>query len=547
MSFLPVLILLFFSGCRQMGALLPSTVTYRVSAFIDGSSVEDCGIARTGSEIQPYFVNSVADDPDIAGLLLYLQTSGGVPVGERVRYALKETGDQAVTGAAALTTGIGAPQAVSPADTAFFPETVVYVSRFEGRLPAMILPEDLEIGRYTLVFRVLGLHETLHRTEKPVFFLGDADFALEELHYYRPEGEDSSIIPPNVTVLLEAQVSADPRLEPWLVWYNGKGKVSEMPVSGRFSRLLWKTPEQTGFQTLRAEFFPYDPRDGEQGPNGYVKELSLPVSIRYGKAEETGEEGPLTLARYRLEGNLADSLSPEQEMKAEGDGEDLWLPWNRLYGLALGSERGYTLTLPPVPAGKSDKTLRFLISLVPLRDGRIFHAVLPLDGDPGPEKIELDFAYAEGAIILNWSAGPDTGSARLSTGITDEAAGLVKAALDLTPDADGLGIALSLPGEEAPEAGEIPHIPGRLGKQGSLRMGGDTLAAAPVSATALVPAVTFVPADLEGDAGPGEAALSGPEPPLAASFEAEAPLMAEEPEASGPVFILDEFSLILLP
>jgi hypothetical protein len=508
-----------------MGTLLPSTVTYRVSAFVNGSPLEDCGITGAGSEIQPYFINSVADDPDLAGLLVYLQTPGGVPVGERVRYALEVTERRDASGEeeAALQT---ASLAVSPAEAAP-DETVIYVSRFDERLPAITLPEGLAIGRYTLVIRVLGLHETLYQAEKPVFFLDDADFALGELRYYRPGGEDSSILPPGVTVLLEAQVSTDPRLDPWLVWYNGKDKVSAMPVSGGFSRLLWKAPEQTGFQTLRAELFPYDPQEGEAGLNGYVKELSLPISVKYGNAEEAPGEGPVTLARYRLEGNLADSQSPGRELEAEGEGEDLWLPWNRFYGLALGPDRAYSLSLPPIPAGKSRSALRLLVSLAPLREGPVLSAALSLNDNPGASELDLSFVYAEGGIVLNWSAGPDLGSLRLSSGVMDEGA-LVRAAFDLTPDADGTGLILSLPGEgQAEEAGEAPYIPGRLGGQGSLRLGG-----APALA---IPAAPAAVEEAPGPVSETEAAETGTPPE------------AEEPEPSGPVFILDELSLSLIP
>jgi hypothetical protein len=107
-------------------------------------------------------------------------------------------------------------------------DLIVEAARMEGDLTPFLLPEGLEIGQYKLVFQVLGDQGVLNRIEKTIYYVADALFSLNAFTAYLPGGiEGSSIVPPGTDVMLEVQIAADKRLEPYVVWYNGKKRIGE--------------------------------------------------------------------------------------------------------------------------------------------------------------------------------------------------------------------------------------------------------------------------------------------------------------------------------
>jgi hypothetical protein len=283
--------------------MLSSNGSYQLKATVNDGSLEDCSLIRAGDKIRPYFVSSVSGDPDLTGLLVFLENSRGEAAGGKVRYTLQadsaspaattpsqteagtetKTGEPVKTGDplekepnAKVTTG----QSASPAEPAKKPEpeTVVAVKRLDKELPYFIVPKNLEIGQYTLVFQVLGGAETLSRMETALYYLGDMAFALNDIQMYLPDDSSGSrLIPPGTTVMLEARLDFDRRLNPYIVWYNGKNIIGEGKLADGAGVILWKAPEQTGFHALRVEVFPVQLRKGYAGTS---REIALPVSAK---------------------------------------------------------------------------------------------------------------------------------------------------------------------------------------------------------------------------------------------------------------------------
>ena len=85
-----------FTACGELDMLFPSNGSYQVKILVNSGSLEDCSIISSADQIQPYFTVSVADDPDLIGLLVYIQNDQGRIVGEKIRYTLQHQADGAV-------------------------------------------------------------------------------------------------------------------------------------------------------------------------------------------------------------------------------------------------------------------------------------------------------------------------------------------------------------------------------------------------------------------------------------------------------------------
>jgi len=76
-------------GCDGMDSILPSTGTYRVNAMVNDISLDEFSFIPSGAKIQPFFEESVFNDPDVTGLMVYLKNAKGEVVGRKVIYTLE--------------------------------------------------------------------------------------------------------------------------------------------------------------------------------------------------------------------------------------------------------------------------------------------------------------------------------------------------------------------------------------------------------------------------------------------------------------------------
>jgi hypothetical protein len=95
-AFLPAaFLILFLAACGEMDTILPSSVTYQVSASVGKTSLDDYSVVGKNDAVQPVFINPTVNDPDLTGLLVYLRNPEGETVGEKVYYLLKTAENQA--------------------------------------------------------------------------------------------------------------------------------------------------------------------------------------------------------------------------------------------------------------------------------------------------------------------------------------------------------------------------------------------------------------------------------------------------------------------
>jgi hypothetical protein len=310
------MILFLVSTCGELETIFPSNGSYQVRTLVNGAPIEECSIIRSGDKIRPYFAVSVVDDPDLIGLLVYFQDSQGKIVGEKIKYTIRpdaeditqtetdvqeeEKPDETIETIEAdeLDEADDADKVVSEDNAEDPPETEVVgrgtwsffniqpkieenteveiaVKSLAQELPYFPLPANLEIGSYTLVFEALGNRETLSRTEINIFYLGNAEFNLKDIAMYLPGLSGSQLISPGTKVMLETKLNFDTRLDPYIVWYNGKNIIKEGKITNGAGNILWTAPEQAGFYSLRLEAFPFQQR---RNVTGVSREIALPVS-----------------------------------------------------------------------------------------------------------------------------------------------------------------------------------------------------------------------------------------------------------------------------
>jgi len=469
-------LLLALSACGEMSIpLFSSGGTYQVKALVNGNSLESCSIIRQDDKITPYFTVSVANDPDLMGLLVYLQNPKGDIVGERVLYTTepmdeaeqpetpqeetklvdKDSEDLEDWEEESETAGQTEPEApkqvtekrtsVDTKSTAKKYDTVILIKSFKQEMPYFPLPKNMETGSYSLVFEAVGRSGTLSLTEADIFYLGNVEFRLNDISMYLPWLSDTHLIPPGTTVMLETGLNFDSRLNPYVIWYNGRNIISEGNINDGAGNILWKAPKQAGFYSLRAEVFPYHLK---RNLAGFSREITLPVST---KASQTGfffgngpdysakrplaagtvyaeqiqlaadltanteknaitpipPEHPELLRWYRFDGSLDEaSLIHDRMFEPAREKAPRWAAVGQSYGLSAGPDDVYLLR--PIRffrKGQNQGGGIFLFYIRPVAEGTIFSAFFPTLASasaPGSanDGVWMDMTTRENAITL---------------------------------------------------------------------------------------------------------------------------------------------------
>jgi hypothetical protein len=420
--FLFLTVLAVFGGCGVLDSVLPSTGTYKINAKINDISLDDFSIVTSKDKIQPFFEEPVSEDPDITGLVVFLKDSRGLTTGYKVTYSLtyydkdndkedetesqpgqdntkkdnsktekqdeKKKDKDEVTLASAdknkedneennkednnetLDENIDDLENIEHIKKNN--EIIFPVKSLDDTLPFLPLPSDLPVGKYTLVFQVIGKNTFLYKYEKSLFYLADAQLVFEGIQVHLPGiAENSQFIQNGNVILLDIKLDFDSRLDPYIVWYNGKRILDEGRYSDRAGILLWQAPEQNGFVSLRAEVFPSWERTDL---TGYQKGISLLVSSKEVDMHLFSEDTPNLVQWYTFEGSLNDSLTKDSEklvIEPAGKNKLNWMPLNGTYGLASGTDNAYKL--PPIIFSNNDRENWQIISRFnPLSEGEIF-------------------------------------------------------------------------------------------------------------------------------------------------------------------------------
>jgi len=471
--FFSLLFSIFFACGELSTSLLSSGGTYQIKALVNGNSLESCSLIRREDKIIPYFAVSVVNDPDLTGLLVYLKNSKGDIIGDRVLYTIdpedeaikqetprEETkpedkdpgqenefpdndlaafGDDDPTAtpgskASAVTESETAGQAVpelpkqaaekknsvDTKSTVKKYDTAILLKSFGQEMPYFPLPKNMDIGPYILVFESLGKSNTLSLTEFDIFYLGNVEFRLNDVSMYLPWLSDTRLIPPGAAVMLEAGLDFDKRLNPYVIWYNGKNIISEGNINEGAGNILWKAPEQPGFYSLRVEVFPYQLN---QNIAGIFREITIPVSA---KASQTGyffeigpnypsrrqlsaltataptpTESPELLRWYRFDGSLYEARSAPERLQPAGNKAPRWAAVEQSYGLSAGPDDTYILR--PVSffrRGQEQGGGIFLFHIRPATEETFFSAFFPMLASAG-DGVWMDMAMRKNAVTLS--------------------------------------------------------------------------------------------------------------------------------------------------
>jgi len=522
-----------FSACGELETLVPSSGSYQVKAVVNGDSLERCSIIRSDDKIRPYFTDSVTEDPDLIGLLVYFENSQGEITGGKVRYILQshakeaklaetETGEEAHTEktshkASEVTQETAEeaeeiPEQAAVKETPSFTNVDIAVKSLSGELPYLPLPKTLEIGSYTLVFKAMGVKETLSHTETNVFYLDNAEFYLKDISMYLPGESGSQLISPETTVMLETRLDFDQRLDPYVIWYNGKSVIGEGKISGGAGTILWKAPEQAGFYSVRMEAFPFQLK--RNNATGISREITLPVSpkavnlgyffennrgytarsplaagtvypeqVRLITALNSTEQSasatpsaPELLRWYQFEGNLRNSTSPltdAQSLTPVNGKAPRWAAAGQSYGLSTGIHNACSLS--PINFFRKENNQGggiFLLHVLPAAEGAIFSAFFPLQSSSS-NGVRMDLVREENSVTLRLSA--ESAIVEIPAYLaSSEPQGLIPIAVEFYIRPYRLEAKLSLSEEYSPEnkAGSI-RLPGVLSGEGRIRLGGN--------------------------------------------------------------------------
>ena len=339
-----------------MDSLFPSASNYKINIQINNLTLNDCSYVTSDDKIRPFFENTVSKDQDVTGLMVFLRNSNGAIEGKRVLYTLEQEDSQ-------------------QNDYDYGSDIIIFVKSLDDPLPLFPVPEGLPPGMYTMVSQVMRGKNVLQRIEKSFYYLNSMDFSYNSIDTYLPGiTESAQLIPRGTMVMLEANLDFIDSLDPYIIWYEGKNRISEGNYSDGAGQLFWKAPEQSGFFYLCAEVFP---KKTEDRLIGYKKEISLLVSSIAIDVHLISNNIQQLIHWYTFEGSLNDSkmaATAERALKPAGGNTPKWMGFKGTYGLVTGKDN--IINLPKITVSQNSKnannTWQILSRFNPLNDGEIF-------------------------------------------------------------------------------------------------------------------------------------------------------------------------------
>jgi len=359
---------IIFDGCEAFDTILPSAGNYKLNIRVNDIPLDECSFVTSLdiNNIFPLFEESVSDDKDVTGLMVFIRNSKGNVIGRKVTYSLNDdlSSSDSYTGERSTGSLNG-------------DEVIILVNDMDDIFPSFPVSADLSMGMYTIVSQVMNGRNILQKTEKTFYYLGAADFLYKGINVYFPGiAASPQLIPKGVIVMLEAGLDFSENLDPYIIWYEGRRKIHEGKFSDGAGQLFWKAPDQSGFFSLRAEVFPV--MDFEKLA-GYNKEISLLVpSNKEIDMHLVSDNVPHLIHWYTFESNLNDLKSAhlsehtEPSAKIPSFHSVKWMGADGTYGPATGSNNIINLLNVLLPSNNAIKTWQVLFRFKPMNDGEIF-------------------------------------------------------------------------------------------------------------------------------------------------------------------------------
>ncbi len=445
---MPILALV---SCGEMNTLIAPSDSYRVGASVSGRDLENGAVIGRGSTFLPLYVPQTADDPDVVAFKVALQNSAGAAAATTIVYA--ERG--------------AAPEIDSKT------EILILVGRLTDVLPTFALPEDLQIGRYAFVFKVVGKDGVLYESSRSFYYTGAEAFSLISVLSYPPGAAPTSgapLFPVGIKLLLEAKVSAGASLDPYIVWsYEGK-KISEGRIADGAARILWTPPASAGFHRVVASLFPVRPAADEVDFVGLTRTLTVTTATSAPYPGLGGADADYSLI-YRLLGrkNAAGSKAEDYALAPRSSLPDLWAPFSDGYGLLLDGRRSYRSGVPAAVEAGAVLPSSIAVRVAPKRAGTLFRLFLPSSSSEGG--LEIAVSSTANGFFLRAASGPvfRSRSIELGSSWTGEA---YEIKIDLSPTAEAaLSVAVAVAGVSYP-AFELP-VPEYFASDGYFVLGED--------------------------------------------------------------------------
>jgi hypothetical protein len=430
---------IFLNSCEAIDNILPSAGTYKISVQVNGILLDECSYIRSDDKINLSFEEPVSADPDITDFMVFLKDSSGEIAGWKVIYTIDkeakqkdeiQVDDDKADDSKDETLSDDAVEEAPLADIEIpvqyknGDELIIPVPSLDDELPSFPIPLDLTMGKFTLVLQVMSGKDVLQKTEKNIFYLGKTVFSYKGINAYFPGAAGTSqLIPRGTVVMLEANLDFDNRLDPYIVWYEGKNKINEGKFSDGTGYLFWKAPEQSGFFSLRAEIFPLEM---VEELSGYKKEISLLVSTKIINMHLVSVNNEQLTHWYVMEGSLNDSKMPasiERALKPAAGTKPKWMGKDGTYGIATGYNN--ILTLPKFSVSdKKTEIWQALFRLKLLNDGNVFSIKFGSSGD-----VLLSLYSDEKNLVLTLTSPLNTVSQTVSlSAVSNESSETIQAA-----------------------------------------------------------------------------------------------------------------------
>ncbi|MCL2214687.1 MAG: hypothetical protein FWC06_05690 [Treponema sp.] len=355
-AFLCIFISVFFGSCDAIDTILPSAGSYKISIEINDILLDDCSFITSNDNIRPVFEDPVSKDQDVTGLIIFIKNTSGEINGSRVTYSIFDEEP---------------PRRSSDQTDDNF---IIHIDNFDDVLPLFSLPDNLAIGSYTIVSQVMNGRGVLQKTEKLFYYLGKNDFSFKGISVYLPGiAENLQFIQKGTVVMLEADLEFSGDLNPYVVWYEGRKKISEGSFSDGAGQLFWKTPDQSGFYSIRAEIFPVRILDRLAG---FREDISLLVSSKTVDIHMVSWNIPQLISWYTFEGNMDNSKIPAAagQLVLNPGNSVKWMGANGTYGIATGYNNTVSLPKNAIPDSEI-KTWQTIFRFMHVNDGGIFTIV----------------------------------------------------------------------------------------------------------------------------------------------------------------------------
>ncbi|MDR2901102.1 MAG: hypothetical protein LBV20_06240 [Treponema sp.] len=360
-----------------------SQETQQISRNQANNSENSNSIIKTGDALRPDFLRHIEDDPDLTGLLMYMEDSAGIMVGDAVHYSLLGRNSSEQSG------------------------VLVTIDNFNDEFPDFPLPEDLPIGQYTLVFNVLGGDNILYQSTQTMYYISESIFSLDGIQTYLPGVSEVQPIPPSTTILLESVITSDNVLDPYIIWYNEGKPIGEGRLSEHYHHILWTVPEQSDFYSIEVEVFPFvDGDKPARDASGFKKRLSLFVDSKAAlpSFEENSEDA---LYWYQFAGNVEPSKNSARNdavLVKTQESPPRWEPLSDVYGLLIGENDIYDIPDFSVVLNNENDAEYDLYTLnmrfAPKNEGTLFRGSFETDGSNLSELI-LELVQEKDGLALS--------------------------------------------------------------------------------------------------------------------------------------------------